>query len=152
MWSTKGAPICPWDSIAVAQTLCIYLICMYEGVWDENSLKKHDVMMALFSPHKWPRFPHFLGQLGWCGVIRFHPYGPWDSIPMAQTLFIHLIWMYEAVWGGYRPHPSCNGIIFTPQVTLDSQILGHLGKFNCKKVHPYALETAHQWLKHFVYI
>ncbi len=29
---------------------------------------------------------------------------PWDNIPMAHTLCICLIWMYEAVWGGYQPH------------------------------------------------
>jgi hypothetical protein len=31
----KGAPIWPWDSILMAQTLCVYLILMFEVVWGE---------------------------------------------------------------------------------------------------------------------
>ena len=55
------------------------------------------------------------GQLGWWNAIRA-PICLRDSIPMAQTFCICriLIWMYEVVWGGYRPQPWCYEIIFTP--------------------------------------
>ena len=82
---------------------------------------------------------------------KVSPICPWDSIPMAQTLCIYLIWIYEVVWGGYKPQPWDNGIIFTPQVTLNSQILGQLGQCNGIRVHPHAFDSAYQWLKHFVY-
>jgi hypothetical protein len=49
-------------------------------------------------------------------------------------------------------HDVSYGIIFTPQVTLTSQIWGQLGRCNGIWVQPYALETAYQWLKHFVYV
>ncbi len=56
--------------------------------------------------------------------------------------------MYDAVWGEYQPQPWCYGIISAPQVDLTSQIWGQLSRCNCTRVHPYALETAYQRLKH----
>ncbi len=60
--------------------------------------------------------------------------------------------MYKAVWSRYQPQPWHNGIISIPQVTVTSQILGQLGQCEGIRVQPYALETAYQWLKHFVYV
>jgi hypothetical protein len=37
-------------------------------------------------------------------------------------------------------------------VALTSQIWGQLGRCNGIRVQPYDLETAYQWLKHFVYV
>ncbi len=74
----------------------------------------------------------------------------WNSIPMPQTLYTCLIWMYEVVWGGCQPRPWSCGIIFTPQVNLNPQIWGQLGQRNGIMVQPYAIETAYQCLKHFV--
>jgi hypothetical protein len=52
---------------------------------------------------------------------------------------------------GYQPQTWCYGIIFTPQVTLTSQIgWSQLGRCHCIRVPPYFLETAYQWLKHFI--
>ncbi len=36
-------------------------------------------------------------------------------------------------------------------MALTSQIWGQLGWCSSIRVQPYALETAYQWLKHFVY-
>jgi hypothetical protein len=71
---------------------------------------------------------------------------------MSQTLCKCLIWMSEAFWSGYQPQPWRCGIIFTPQVTLTSQIWGQLGQCNDVRVHPYSLETTYQWLKHYIYV
>ncbi len=76
----------------------------------------------------------------------------WDSIPMSQTLCTCLIWMYEVVRGGCQPQPWSCGIISTPQVNLNPQIWGQLGQCNGMRVQPYALETAYQGLKHFVWL
>jgi hypothetical protein len=71
---------------------------------------------------------------------------------MAQTLYICLMWMYEAVWSEYQPQPWCFCNIFTPQVTLSPQIWGQLGQCNGIRVQPCVLETAYQMLKHFVHV
>ena len=64
--------------------------------------------------------------------------------------FICLVWMFEVIWGEYQPQPWCWGIISTPQLKLNPQIWGQLGRCNGIRVKSYALETAYQWLKHFV--
>ncbi len=66
---------------------------------------------------------------------------PCDSITMAQTLCICLIWMYEVVWGGYQPQPWRYGIIST-LLTLSSQIRSQLGRCHGMRVQSYSLETA----------
>ncbi len=60
--------------------------------------------------------------------------------------------MYEVVWSGYQSQPWRYGNIFTLQVTLTSQIWGQLGQWNSIRVQQYALETAYQCHKHFVYV
>jgi hypothetical protein len=141
------------------------------------------------------------GQLGQCNGIRMHTYSLEKSYQWLKHLLC-LIWMYEAIWGGYQPQPWGYGIISTPQVTLTSQIwanlagvtvlgcnhmplrqhtkcsnplylsnedvgsslrwisasdlefpnLSQLGRCTDIRVHPYALETAYQWPKHFLYV
>ena len=76
---------------------------------------------------------------------------PWACIPMAQTLCICLLWMYEVVWGRYRPQPWHHSIISTSPVNLNPQIWGH-GRFKGIWVHRYAIEIAYKWLKHFLYV
>ena len=66
---------------------------------------------------------------------------------MAQPLCIRLIWMCGVVWGEYQPQPwCCSGIISPPQVNPNPKIWGQLGRCKGIRVHPYALETAYQWL------
>ena len=92
------------------------------------------------------------GQLGRWNGIWVHPYALETAFQWLKH-FVYLIWMYEVVyWGGYQPQPRCYGIIPTQQATQNSQILGQLGPWNVIRVHPYGLETAYSWLKHFVYI
>ncbi len=89
----KGESIFPWDSIPMAQTLCICLIWMYEAVWGEYLPQSW--RMATFPLLKWTLLPKSGGKYKGASIR------PWDSMPMAQTLSICLIWMYEAVWGGH---------------------------------------------------
>ncbi len=49
--------------------------------------------------------------------------------------------------GSYKQWQEDN---IAPQVTLTSQIWGQLGQGNGIRLHPHALETAYQWLKHFI--
>ncbi len=64
------------------------------------------------------------GQLCWYDDKDAPIVCPWDSIQMAQTLRTCLIWMWEAVWGGYQPQPWRNGNISTPQVATGPPLLG----------------------------
>jgi hypothetical protein len=122
-------------------------------VWSGLMLVSASNMMLWHHFHSTsdPDLPNLMGPsclvLGYKGASIL----PWDSIPMAQTLCICLIWMYEVIWGGYQPQTWRYGIIFTPQVTLSSQIgWSQLGPCHCIRVPRYSLETAYQWLKRFV--
>ncbi len=63
------------------------------------------------------------GQRGWCNN-KGASICPWDSIPMAQTLCICLIWMWVASWGGYQPQLWCNGTIIHSTSDLEFPNLG----------------------------
>ncbi len=134
----------------MSQTFFICLIWVYEVVWGEY--QPQPWRCGIISTPQVNLNPQTWGKLGQCNGIRVQPYVPWDSIPMSQTLCLCLIWMYESVWSGYQPQPWCCGIIFTPQVTLTSQIWGQLGRCNGIRVHAYSLESTYQWLKHSVYV
>ncbi len=88
------------------------------------------------------------GQLGRCNDMRVNPY----YLETSYQWLKQFICLLEAVWMGYQPQPWHCGIIFTPQVTLTSQILSHFGMCNGIRVKPYAPETAYRWLKHFLYV
>ena len=113
----KGATICPWERIPIAQTFFVCLIWMYEVVW--GGYQPQPWKCAIISTPQVDLNPQNRGQLGQCNykgaTIR-----PWDSIPMSQTLCIRLKWMYEVVWSGFQPWPWHYGIIFTQQVSLTS--------------------------------
>ncbi len=104
-----------------------------------------------FHSTRYPEFPN-LGPTWLVWRYKGETIFLWENIAMAQTLCICLIWMYEAVWGGFQPQPWDYGIIFTPLGTLNSQIWGQFGQCNGIRVQPFSLETAYQWLKHFVYV
>ncbi len=76
---------------------------------------KHDVM-ALTS--------QIWGQLGRCNGIRVQPYALETAYQWLKHFVycICLLWMHEAIWGGYQPQTWSCGIISTPQVNLTSQI------------------------------
>jgi hypothetical protein len=114
----KGAPICPWDSTHTAQMLCLYLIWMWEVIWDR--CQPQTWCNGIIVTPQVTEFQNIWGQLGQWNGIRVHTY-PWDSIPKVQTLCIFLIWMWEADWVGWQPQTWHNGIIYTPQVK-NSQI------------------------------
>ena len=66
--------------------------------------------------------------------MRVHPYGL-EKLCQRSKHFAYLIWMFAGAWDGYQPQTSqtwCYGIIFTPQVTLNSQIWGQLAWWNDK--------------------
>jgi hypothetical protein len=148
----KGASICLWDSIPMAQTLVICLLWIYEVVWGG------------YQPQTWCygiivtqqvtlTYRIWWGHHGQCHGIRVHPLFRWDSISMAKLFCVCLIWMFEVIWGEYQPQTWRWSINFTPQVAFTSQICwGQLDRCHGIRVHPYVFETAYQWLKHIVYV
>ena len=149
----KGIRVQPYFLETAYQWLkhFVYVQYGYMEWFEVNISLKHDVM-ASFSLHMGPWLPkQFWGQLGsvtaqWC------PHIPMRQHNNGLNTCICLIWMFEVVWGGYQHQSWRNDITFTPQGTLTSQIWGQLGQCKCIRVLPYSLETAYQWLKHFVYI
>ena len=88
-----------------------------------------------------PEFPN-LGPTWLVEWYKGAPIDPWQSIPMAQSLYIYLIWMWEAVSIEWQPQKWRNGIISTPWGGQNSPIRGQLGRWNSIRVHPYTPETA----------
>jgi hypothetical protein len=72
--------------------------------------------MASFSLHKWPQIPKFWTTLASVTVYGCtHTTCLWDSILVAQTLWLCQIWIYEAVWGGNQAQ------VFSLEKTMKSQ-------------------------------
>ncbi len=132
----KGAPICPWDSISMAQAFFICLIWMYEVVWGGYQPQPWRYRIILIP--QVTLISQSLGQLCWCNNVGVYPHALETAYQLLKQ-FIWLTWMYEVVWGGYQPQPRQSDIIFTPQVNLNRKILGQLGRCNGIRVHPYAL-------------
>ena len=85
-------------------------------------------------------------------MIRVKPY----ALETAYQWLKHFVYVAKGCMKWSEVNISLNhdryGIIFTPQVTLNTQIWGQLGRGYGIRVEPYALETAYQWLKYFVYM
>ncbi len=58
----------------------------------------------------------------WVWLCKAATVCPWTAYQCAQTLYIHLIWMREAVWGGCQSQSGCTDNILTPQMTQSPQI------------------------------
>ena len=94
-------------------------------------------------------------QLGRCYIIRVHP----CALERAYQWLKHFLYVQygcmkysKAVWVGYQPQTWHYGIMYTPQLTMNYQIWGQLGRWIVIRVHTYAPETACQWLKYFACI
>ena len=109
-----------FETAPMAQTfwICQILIWMYEVVWGGYRPQPW-CYKIIFTPYTQSRIPRSVANLA--GVTVCVPPCPWDSIPMAETLCIYLICMYEVVRGGYQPQTRCNVIIYIPHETQNSQ-------------------------------
>ena len=122
-------------------TRCLYVQYGCLKWPDVNIRLKHDVV-ASFPLLKWTRLPKSGGN--WCNHTPLRKHAN-----VSNTLYVST-WNCEVVWWEYQPQLWCWGIISTPQLKLNPQIWGQLGQCNGIRVKSYALETAYQWLKHFV--
>ena len=113
------------DALETAYQCLTYFICliwMYEEVWGGYQPQPWRYGIT-FTPQV-TLTSQIWGQLGRCNSIRVQLYSL-ETAYQWLTYFICLIWMYEAVWGGYHPQPWGYDVIVTPQVTLlTSQIWG----------------------------
>ena len=98
VWQCEGATIFPWDSIPMAQSLCISMSNM--DVWSSLRRILASTMMLWHHFHStcYPEFPN-LGQT-WL-VWQYKKDATiflWDSILMAQTLYMSIM----DVWSSLR--------------------------------------------------
>ena len=139
----------------MAQTLCTYLIWMFEVVWGRWYHQPQPWWHTdIISTPQGTLNSQIWGQLGQCTLTWV--YGctlvcPWDIIQMVQILFVYVLYgcLKWSIWipASNIPH---NDIIFTLQ---DSQIWGQLGLWNGIHMHPYVYyETAYQLLKHLIWL
>jgi hypothetical protein len=133
----------------MAQTLCICLIWMYGAIWGGN--QPQPWRYGIISTPQVKLTSQIWGQLGLCNRKRVQPY----ALEMAYQYGSNTLYMSNMdVWSGLRwistSNMTLDSITSTPQVNLNPQIWGQLGRCNVIRVQPYALETAYQWPKHFV--
>jgi len=125
--------------------LCIYLMWIWEVVWGGYQPQPWCYGIIFTAQVNLNSQIQISGQLGWCNGIQVYPYGLQTACQWLRhfSLFICLIRIWEAVWGGYHPRQSWpHDLIFTPQATLNFQIWGQLRWCNGIKKPLYALETA----------
>ncbi len=72
----------------------------------------------------------------------------------AETLHIHMIWMWDEVCGGSQPQPWHHNVVGTLSHPNFSKIHPHHLDMMCNsvRVHPYAHPQHIKVIKHFVYI
>ncbi len=75
--------------------------------------------------------PQNTNQAVWVYLFEATAICPLTAYQCAQALYICIMWIQEAVWGGCQPQPWRNDIILTPQVTQNPKIWPKLGGYNC---------------------
>ena len=99
----KTATICLlWTAYQCAQTLCKCQRWMWEAIWGAVSLN-HDLMTSVWL-HKWPKTQKS-EPITVDNCVKL----PCQSTAChcAQTHYICLMWMREAVWGSRQPQSWC---------------------------------------------
>ncbi len=98
----KAATVCQWTAYQCVKCfLYVYYGC---GKQFEVAVSLNHDIMTSFWLHKCPRTQN-KRQVGWVKLCKADTVCPWTEYQCAQTLCIHLIWMWEAVWGGGQPQP-----------------------------------------------
>ncbi len=70
----------------------------------------------------------------------------------AQTLYIHPIWMWDAVSGDLQHQPWHHIVIWAPPYPNFLNFGPHLHRYNSVRVHPYSHPQHMKVLKHLMYI
>ncbi len=70
----------------------------------------------------------------------------------AQTLYIHPIWIWDAVSRGLQPQSWHNNVIWAPPYPNRPKFGPHFHGYNSVRVHPYAHPQHMKVLKHLIYI
>ncbi len=125
---------------------------MYEAVWGEY--QPQTWCYGTISTSQVDLTFHICSQLGWCNSIRVQP----CALETAYQWLKLVLYVYHGCMKQSQVDISINHdillsiLLHKQPVTLSPQIWGQLGRCNCIRVHPYALETTYQWLKHFAYV
>ncbi len=117
-------------------------------VWRLN----HDTTISFgFHLTQFPKFgPHPLHRYN---SVRVHPYAHNTAYEDANTLFIHSIWIRDAVSSGLQPQPWHHTVIWAMPYPNFPKFGPHpLHSYNSVIVHPYAHPQHMKVLKHFMFI
>ncbi len=115
---------------------------MYEVVWSGH--QPHPWHCGIISTPQVNLNPQIWRQLGRCKGIRVQPY----ALETAYPCLKHFGYVYY----GCMQRSKIDISLKHEFMALTSQIWGQLCRCNGIRVHPYALGTAYQWLKHFAYV
>ena len=103
----KGVPICPSTASQGAKTLCIYPIWMWDAV--NEGLQPQPWSYNIIQARPYPIFPKNHPHLNTYYGYNDAPICPSTASQGAKTLYIHPIWMWDAVNEGFQPQPwHCN--------------------------------------------
>ncbi len=91
-------------------------------------------------------------QVGWVKLCKAATLCPWTTYQCAQSLCTCLIWIWEAVWGGWQPQPRCNDIFLIPHKWPRAPKSEPSWVDNCVSLLPCAYGQHINVLKHFVYV
>jgi hypothetical protein len=98
----------------MTQTLCRYLIWMWEWVW--GRCQPEPWRNGVISTPQVTQKSKISGKFGQCNNMMVHLFLI-DTAYRSLTYYMHLIWIQEGLWGGCQPQPWRNGVISTQQVT-----------------------------------
>ncbi len=115
--------------------------------WSEVDISLNHDVMASFSLHNIPWLPKSGANLASVKVATI--WCPYTN--GSNTLYMSNM----DVWNGLRLISASTMMLwhhFHSSSEPESPNLGQLGRCNGLRVQPYALETAYQWLKHFLYV
>ncbi len=97
------------------------------------------------------RKPQILTQVVWVELCKAATLCLWIAYQCAQTLFICLMWMQEADWGGCQPQQWHYAIILATS-DPEPQNMSQWCDYNFLRLLPYAHGQHINVLKHFVYV
>jgi hypothetical protein len=142
-----GCYLMPMDSISMGSHTVYGCRQQFELAVSHN----HDLMIS-FWLHKWPRTPTY--EPSSAGIIvGGYCHLPMDSISMCSNLlYLSNMNAQSSGWGACQPHPWCNDIISTPQVTQNPKLWAKWCGYNCLRLLPYTQRQLMNVLKHFEYV
>ena len=105
IYQCKGTPTCPSTAYQTDETLCMYIIWMWDAVY--GALKPQPWLCNITRTQPYPQFPKNPPPPSEAYQHKGTPTCPSTAYQGAKTLCIYIIWMWDAVYGALKPQPWC---------------------------------------------